>query len=124
MADPAPLPESAPDASQMAIQYDGLDKLTDAEREAVVRISTHNYPKIQRDIKNLVKVVVHVKMHGDKNPDHNVRKKRLYSVHLHVHAPTKTIRVSNADAWELEESLHRAFDEVRKEIDHAFRSRR
>ncbi len=124
MADTITPLESAPDTGEMTLQYDGLDKLTDAEREAVVRISEHNYPKIQRDIKNLVKIVVHVKMHGDKNPDHNIKKKRLYSVHLHVHAPTKTIRVSNADAWELEESLHRAFDEVRREIDHAFRSRR
>ncbi len=103
------------------IQFDGLNNLNAEEQRIAEKIASHHYPKIQRALKNITKLVVHVKTHKAHAPGQDAPKAKKFSVHVHVHAPTKTIRSSSAHDWHLEKSLHKAFKDVQREIEHAFK---
>ncbi len=103
----------------MEILFKGIDALNEEERRIADKVSKHHYPKIQRGIKNVTSLVVHIKTHKDSKGSSEQRKK--FSVHVHVNAPTKIIKSSKAHDWDLARSLHKAFNEVQMQIDHKFK---
>ncbi len=98
------------------IQFVGVSELEPMEQETVQLLSTENYAKIKRAMKNLTSLVIHVKKH-EKGGE---RKK--YSIHLRVICPTATIESCNADDFELPRALHKAFNDIKEQIKHKFHS--
>lgn len=103
----------------MEIRFNGIDALNEDERRIADKVSRHHYPKIQRGIKNATSLIIHIKTHKDSKGSSGQQKK--FSVRVHVNAPTKTIKSSKAYDWDLARSLHKAFNDIQRQIGHKFK---
>ncbi|MEM4282119.1 MAG: hypothetical protein QXU88_00500 [Candidatus Woesearchaeota archaeon] len=98
------------------LQFVGIRELEPEEQEVLHRLSTEYYEKIKRDLPNLIGVTVHVKCYEKEG------RRKKYSLHVRVGAPTKVIESCNADDWEFSRAIHKAFKDVRQQIVHIFRT--
>lgn len=98
-----------------AIQYIGIDQLDDTEKQVLDKLSAEYYEKIQRMLKNETSIVIHVKEYEKQGS----RKK--YSLHVRAIAPTVIFESSNASDWDLARTLHKAFNDIEKQIEHRFK---
>ena len=95
------------------IKIIGIKELDDNEAETVNRLAREYYSKIQRAIKNITSVVIHVKTYNVTG------KRKRYEINVKVMAPTKSFD-SKAAEWELAKALHMAFNKIEKIIEHRF----
>ncbi|MBW2976503.1 hypothetical protein KY347_03590 [Candidatus Woesearchaeota archaeon] len=95
------------------IQIIGIKDLDDMETEAVNRLANRYYKKIQRQIKNITSMVVHIKSSNKEG------KQRNYSIHVKVIAPTRIFVSTKAMDWNFEKTLHKSFKDVEKRIQHS-----
>jgi hypothetical protein len=96
------------------IQFIGLKEIDPVDQVMVRKLCSEYYPKIDRALKNLRSVVVHIKPYtkGGARPK--------YSMHVRAIAPTRIFETDKVAAWELSKALRMAFDDLEKEIRHAF----
>jgi len=95
------------------IKIIGIKELDDNEIETVNRLAKEYYSKIQRAIKNITSIVMHVKTYNITG------KRKQYEINVKVVAPTKTFD-SKATEWELAKALHMALGKVERMIEHRF----
>ena len=95
------------------IKIIGIKELDDSEVGTVNRLAKEYYGKIQRAIKNVTSVVMHVKTYSVTG------KRKQYEIKVKVMAPTKSFD-SKAVDWELAKALHLAFNKVERMIEHRF----
>ena len=99
------------------IQFVGVSSLEPEEQVLVSRLSTENYEKIKRALKNITNMTVHIKCYEKTGG------KRKFSLHVRVAAPTiKVIESCKSDDFDLARALHKAFNDVRTQIQHRYRS--
>jgi len=98
--------------TQEVIQFVGVNCLSAEEQEVIQRLTTENYEKIKRDLRNITNMTVHVKCYEKEG------NRKKYSMHVKVIAPTKEFNSSKADDWELPRALHKAFNDIRSQIQH------
>lgn len=94
------------------IEYVGVNELKDGEKADLEKLSAEYYGKIKRRIKNTTSLKIHIKDHGKGG-------KSKFSIHVHVSAPTRFFEATASD-WDFARTLHIAFNEVEKQIEHAF----
>ena len=95
------------------IKIIGIKELNDNEVETVNRLAKEYYSKVQRAIKNITSIVMHVKTYNVTG------KRKQYEINVKVVAPTKTFD-SKAVEWDLTKALHMAFGKVERMIEHRF----
>ena len=95
------------------IQIIGIKDLDEMEVESVNRIANRYYGKIQREIKHIVSLVVHIKSYEKEG------RQRKYAIHVKVIAPTRMFTSTKGIDWNLEKALHKSFEEVEKIIQHS-----
>lgn len=95
------------------IKIIGIKELNDKEIKTVNRLAREYYGKIQRAIKNITSLVIHVKSYE------KTGNRKKYSVSLKVVAPTRTFD-SKAAEWKLAKALHMVFNKVERMIEHRF----
>ena len=95
------------------IKIIGIKELDDSEVGTVNRLAKEYYGKIQRAIKNVTSVVMHVKTYNVTG------KRKQYEIKVKVMAPTKSFDSKAAD-WELAKALHLAFNKIERMIEHRF----
>jgi len=95
------------------IKIIGIKELDDSEVGTVNRLAGEYYGKIQRAIKNVTSVVMHVKTYNVTG------KRKQYEIKVKVMAPTKSFD-SKAVDWELAKALHLAFNKIERMIEHRF----
>jgi len=95
------------------IKIIGIKELDDSEVGTVNRLAKEYYGKIQRAIKNVTSVVMHVKTYNVTG------KRKQYEIKVKVMAPTKSFD-SKAVDWELAKALHLAFNKIERMIEHRF----
>ncbi|MBI4141788.1 hypothetical protein HY484_02600 [Candidatus Woesearchaeota archaeon] len=100
--------------TQEVLQFVGLNQLSIEEQEAVNSISTKEYEKAKRTLKNTLSVVVHIKCYEKEGG----RKK--YSLHIRAIAPTKIIESCKSHDWDLPRAVHKSFQDIHKQIAHHF----
>lgn len=103
------------------IQFIGLNELEDVDQQMVQTLATEYYGKIQRELKNLTSVVIHIKDYGKGGH------RQKYSVHVRVIAPTKVFESSksrDAAHWDIASAIHSAFKNIEREIQHEFHGER
>lgn len=97
------------------IQIIGMDEIEDdIDRETVNKIINIYYGKIQRSLKNVTSVSLHVKAHSKGG------KAKKWDLRVKVIAPTKVFESQESD-WELARTLHRVFKNIEREIEHYFK---
>ena len=94
------------------IQFVGLSKLKAVEQATVQELATDYFSKIKRGVNNLTNLRLHIKTH-DKEGN---RKK--YSVNLIITVPAHEFVSNRAADWELPRVVHKAFQDVLKQIKH------
>jgi hypothetical protein len=92
----------------------GLELLSDSEREILMKTLTEEYPKIQRQVKNLVKLKLQIKTYKKDGP------KKKYSLNLSIETPNKVIKSSDAN-WNFAKVLHKVITQAKTEIEHIYR---
>ncbi|MBW2997585.1 hypothetical protein KY349_04560 [Candidatus Woesearchaeota archaeon] len=103
------------------IQFIGLNELEDVDQQMVQTLATQYYDKIQRALKNLTSLVIHIKRYEKEGH------RQKYSIHVRVIAPTKVFESSKspeAATWDLASALHNAFKNLVRQIQHEFHGER
>jgi len=95
------------------IKIIGIKELDNNEAETVNRLAKEYYGKIQRAIKNITSLVIHVKTYNITG------KRRQYEIKVKVVAPTRSFD-SKATEWGLAKALHMVFNKVERMIEHRF----
>ncbi|MAH02021.1 MAG: hypothetical protein QF798_02265 [Candidatus Woesearchaeota archaeon] len=95
------------------IQITGIKDLDEMEIESVNRLANRYYSKIQREIKNITSLTVHIKSYEKQG------REKKYSVHVKVIAPTRIFVSTKTSDWDLEKALHKSFRDVIREMQHS-----
>lgn len=97
------------------IQIIGIDQLEDDEKEVFNKLANEYYKKIQRELKNVTSLTIHVKAHskGGKSKKYDLRVKAI--------APTRIFEAQESD-WDLARTLHRVFRNTIRQIQHRLRT--
>lgn len=97
------------------IQFVGVNKL-DAEQQALVsKLSTESFEKFTRLLKNIEQMIVHIKSYEQEG------KRKKFSLHVRLKAPTMAVIEScKSHDFDLARALHKAFDDIRAQIEHKF----
>lgn len=94
------------------IQIIGIKELDEFELPLVNKLANEYYQKIQRELQNVTSVVIHVKCYEKEG------KRKKYSIHVRVIAPTRIFESSKAQDWDLARTLHKAFRDIERELQH------
>ena len=94
------------------IQIIGIKDLDEMEIESVNRLANRYYGKIQREIKNITSLTVHIKGYEKEG------RQKKYSVHVKVIAPARIFASTKTFDWNLEKALHGSFKDVIRELQH------
>ena len=97
-----------------AVQVIGIKDLDEEERAKVDFLIDEYYNKIQRMVKNLTSIVLHIKAHKKEG------KRKKYSFKLRTVFATKTYETSSSD-WDLERTGHMVFKQMMNQIQHKLR---
>ena len=94
------------------IQIAGIDEVEDEiERGTINKLANEYYEKLQRSLRNITSVTLHVKKHTKGG------KAKKWDMRVKVIAPTKIFEAQESD-WDLARSLHRVFRNVERELQH------
>ena len=94
------------------IQIIGIKDLDEMEVEAVNRLANRYFGKIQREIKKINSVAIHIKSYEKEG------RGKKYSIHVKVMAPTRIFTSTKTFDWDLNKALHKSFRDVIREIKH------
>ncbi|MCH8004490.1 MAG: hypothetical protein IH934_07735 [Nanoarchaeota archaeon] len=95
------------------IQIIGIKDLDEMEVEAVNRLANRYFGKIQREIKKINSVAIHIKSYEKEG------REKKYSIHVKVMAPTRIFVSTKSHDWDLDKALHMSFRDVIREIKHS-----
>ena len=98
---------------QEQIQFIGVSDLETDEKLAVTELSSEYYAKIKRQIRNLLSLVVHIKVYGKGG------QKKKYAIHARVIAPTRIFESCRSHDFDLARALHKSFKDLLSEMRHA-----
>ena len=105
---------------QNIIKYSGLDALSKDEEKALKTIVENEYPKIQRQIKNISDLVVHIK---------TLKKlsRKRFIISLRLEAPMIRFNVKTKDTekggdWDIAKAVHQALNALNFEIKHRLKT--
>lgn len=98
------------------IQFIGVKDLEPMEQEAVQRLTTENYQKIKRDLKNITSMKVHVKVYKKEG------EQKKFALHVQAIFPGGTVESNKANDFELARAIHKAFNDIRERVHHKFHS--
>lgn len=96
---------------QELVQFIGVRDLEPQDQLAVTRLSEEYYPKIKRQLKNLMSLVVHVKKYEKGGST-------KFAIHARVIAPTRIFESCKTHDFDLARALHKSFKDLLSEIRH------
>lgn len=98
------------------VEYKDVSKLDFDERAVIQGVCEREFKKIKRSVANACLVVCVKKINAKGGKD----RRATYEAVLKVDAPSVVLHAEHSD-WELQRALHRAFDNLKKQVDHKFK---
>jgi hypothetical protein len=95
----------------------GFDVLSEKDKKDFQKLFSEYSRKIQRRLKNIEKIRIHLKEHNYKNEIKDKNKK--FSIHALVIYSGKTIEADAFD-WDFKRALHKVFRKIEEATEHAF----
>ncbi len=95
------------------IEFKGREILNDEENKTADKLFAEYYPKIQRKIKNMQLLKVHIKEYKKEG------KGKKYSINVSIIAPTRSIK-ANASDWDFARTVHKVLKKIESEIESMF----
>ncbi len=93
------------------IQIIGIDTIEDEfEKATINKLANEYYEKIQRALRNITSVTLHIKKHTKGG-------KAKWDMRVRVIAPTRIFEAQESD-WDLARTLHRVFKNIERELQH------
>jgi len=96
------------------VQFVGLTELPAAAQQTIKDIATLGFEKLQRDLKTISTMVVHIKTY-DKEGN-----RQKYSLHVRLNAHTHVFESCKSHDWDLARAMHKAIDDLHHQINHKF----
>jgi ribosome-associated translation inhibitor RaiA len=98
------------------IQIVGIKEIEDnLERGTINKLANKYHEKIQRALKNVTSVSLHVKKHSKGG------KAKKWDIRVRVVAPTRIFEAQESD-WDLARSLHMVFKNIERQLQHKLRT--
>lgn len=95
------------------IQFIGLNKLEDLEKDTFQTLTSKYYNKIKRIPREITSLTIHIKQH---RKSHHVSR---YSLHIKLVVPSKVFEVEKTE-WGLTKLLHKSFNALENELLHYY----
>jgi len=99
-----------------AISVRGIEDLSEEQKKIVDKLFNEYYNKIQRQLKNITSLEVHIKNYESAGKEN---KEKKFSIHIRVMSSTKNFE-GDASDWDLARTLHKALNKIMNEIEHRF----
>jgi len=105
---------------QNIIKYSGLDGITEEEEEILKKIVENEYPKIQRQIKNISDLTIHIKTLKKMS-------RKRFIISFRLEAPMIRFNVKTKDTekggdWDIAKAAHQALNALNFEIKHRLKT--
>ncbi len=97
------------------IQVIGIDDISYEDKGLVNKLANEYYVKIQRGLKNITSVTLHIKQHS------KTGKKHKSDIRVKVIAPTRIFEAQESD-WDLARTLHRVFRNIERQLEHKLKT--
>lgn len=97
------------------IELTGIELLTNIERATANKLINEYYKKIQRELKDLTTLKVHIKEYGKKGD------KKKYSINVQTIIAKKVFQ-ANAFDWDFARTLHKVMKNIENEIENRLHS--
>ena len=95
------------------IEIKGIDILTEEEKKLSDKLLNEYFPKIQRQIKNIIVLKVHIKEYEKEG------KRKKYSINIKVINSTDVFE-ANAHDWDFARTMHKVLKKIENEIEDRF----
>ncbi len=93
------------------IQITGIDEISEEDKDLVNTLANEYYAKIQRSLKNITSITLHIKQHSKGG------KRKKSDIRVKVIAPTRIFEAQESD-WDLARTLHRVFKNIERQLEH------
>lgn len=105
---------------QNIIKYSGLDSLSKDEEKIIKTIVENEYPKIQRQIKNISDLTIHIKTLKKQS-------RKRFIISFRLEAPMIKFNVKTKDTekggdWDIAKATHQALNALNFEIKHRLKT--
>ena len=97
------------------IQLKGIENLTDEEKKLFDKLLNEYYPKIQRKLKSIIFLQIHVKEYKKEG------KRKKFSINVKVINGTEVFE-ANAHNWDFARTMHKVLNKIETEIEDRFHS--
>ena len=98
------------------IQFIGLKDIEPVEQDMINTLTTEYFQKIKLGLKNIVKLVVHIKKSNKGG------KQSQFDLRVKAEAPTDMIE-AHAEDWDLARVTHKVFKDIERQLERKFKSR-
>ena len=95
------------------VQVRGIELLNEQERKIANKLFDEYYKKIQRKIKNLASLKIHIKEYNKDG------KRKKYSINAEVISSRKIFKANSYD-WTFSATIHEVFNKLLNQIEHAY----
>ena len=89
----------------------------DSEKELVSKLANEYYGKIQRSLKNITSITLHIKQHSKGG------KRKKSDIRVKVMAPTRIFESQESD-WDLARAVHKVFKNIERQLEHKIGQKR
>ena len=95
------------------IQIKGIDILTEQEKRLANKLLNEYFPKIKRQVKNIISLKVHIKEYEKEG------KRKKYSINIKIINSTDVFE-ANADNWDFARTMHKVLNKIENEVENRF----
>ncbi len=95
------------------IEIKGIDILTKEEKRLANKLLNEYFPKIERKIKNIISLKVHIKEYEKEG------KRKKYSINIKV-INSADVFEANAHNWDFARTMHKVLNKIENEIEDRF----
>ena len=92
------------------IEIKGIDILTEQEKRLANKLLNEYFPKIERQIKNIISLKVHIKEYKKQG------KRKKYSINIKIINSTDIFE-ANANDWDFARTMHKVLNKIKHEIE-------
>ena len=95
------------------IQVKGIELLDEKEKKIADKLFDEYYTKVQRKIKNLTSLKIHIKEYNKDG------KRKKYSINAETVSSGKTFKANSYD-WNFAATIHDVFNKILTQAEHAY----
>jgi hypothetical protein len=90
----------------------GIDKLSEDQIETANTLANEYYEKLQRGMKNITSLIIHVKTYDDQGG------KKRYAINSRVSSPSHHFESNKATDWDFARTFHKTLKDLERQVEH------